>query len=386
MTPDSYDLIVVGAGAMGTFHAYHAASAGMSVLLVEKDQQPVNATVRNFGMVIASGMAGKWFDYGVYGTELYKSIQQRYDVSVRNNGSLYIASDDSEQALIHALKARYDSLGYEAQLITQGDLMGKHPVLNASYCREALYFPQEVSVEPNLFIHRLHEYMAEIFPNLDFKRSTTAIECNVSGSGVVLTVAGGKQFRGARAAICSGHDFKLLFPSIFSHQTLSVSKLQILRTRPDKSLALEGNIATGLSIRRYEAFTSLPEYASISTPEHLAELQKYGIHILFKKAIDGSVIIGDSHEYQKAGEDEKLGYELKQHINEMMLKEARRIANIDTTHLSESWAGYYGLHDTEEIFEFDIENKIFIATAIGGKGMTCSAGFAKENVNRIFQN
>lgn len=160
----------------------------------------------------------------------------------------------------------------------------------------------------------------------------------------------------------------------------------MLRTKPDKSLALEGNIATGLSIRRYEAFTSLAEFDLITTPDHLLELENYGIHILFKKAIDGSLIIGDSHQYRPAVEKEKLGYHLDQHINNLMLNEAKRIANIDTSDITESWAGYYALHDTEEVFEHTIDDKIFIATGIGGKGMTCSAGFAEENIRRIFDN
>ncbi|MCF0051712.1 TIGR03364 family FAD-dependent oxidoreductase [Dyadobacter sp. LJ53] len=386
MMQPSYDLIIIGAGAMGTFHAYHAGLMGKKVLVVERDQQPVNATVRNFGMVIASGMSGKWFDYGVYATQLYKTIQQRHNISVRNNGSLYIASEESEQKLIHALKLHYDTIGYHGELLTQKQLLDKHPALNAAYCKEALYFPQEVSVEPNLFIHRLHDYIAGTFSNLKFLMSAAAIDCSISANEVIVTMAGGQQFRAAKVAICSGHEFKLLFPALFGQQKLSVSKLQMLRTKPNKSLALEGNIATGLSIRRYEAFTSLPEFGSITTPEPLRELENYGIHILFKKAIDGSLIIGDSHQYRPAVEKEQLGYHLDQHINNLMLNEAKRIANIDTSDITESWAGYYSLHDTEEIFEHTIDDKIFIATGIGGKGMTCSAGFAEENIRRIFDN
>ncbi|WAC14798.1 TIGR03364 family FAD-dependent oxidoreductase [Dyadobacter pollutisoli] len=379
-----YDLIVVGAGALGTFHAYHAAAAGKKVLLLEKDQRPVNATVRNFGMVIASGMAGKWFDYGVYGTALYKSIQQRFDVSVRNNGSVYIASDDDEQQLIHELKAAYDTKGYESQLLSQSQLLAKYPSLKASYCREALYFPQEVSVEPNLFIHRIHQYMLYSFPGLEMRRATVVTECSVSGDNVLVTLAGGERLSAERVVVASGHEFKILFPELFKEQDLSVSKLQMLRTKPLPSLALPGNIGTGLSIRRYEAFTECAGFANMKTPDHLLELESYGIHILLKQAVDGTVIIGDSHEYAKIGEEENLGYELNQHINQLMLKEASRIADFDMTNLSETWAGYYGLHDKEEIFEHTIEDKIFITVGIGGKGMTCSAGYAQENIRKVF--
>ena len=57
-----YDLIIVGAGILGTAHAYHAANKGLKVLILEKDNFPVGSTVRNFGQVVPSGMAGSWFD------------------------------------------------------------------------------------------------------------------------------------------------------------------------------------------------------------------------------------------------------------------------------------------------------------------------------------
>ena len=137
-----YDLIVVGAGVVGTFHAYHAAVLGKKVLLLEKDKSPVNATVRNFGMAIVSGMMGQWFDYGVHSTALYKNIQQEFDISVRNNGSLYIASDEDEQQLLHELKAHYDTIGYESGLLSQKEVLKKYTVIRPSYCLEALFFPQ----------------------------------------------------------------------------------------------------------------------------------------------------------------------------------------------------------------------------------------------------
>lgn len=55
-----FDLIVVGGGIMGTFHAYHAARQNKSVLLLEKDNFPVGATVRNFGQAVSSG----WLEDG----------------------------------------------------------------------------------------------------------------------------------------------------------------------------------------------------------------------------------------------------------------------------------------------------------------------------------
>jgi glycine/D-amino acid oxidase-like deaminating enzyme len=78
-----FDLIVIGGGILGTFHAYHALLLGKSVLQLEKDNFPVGATVRNFGQVVPSGMEAGWFEYGVAGLEIYKSIQQEFDISVQ---------------------------------------------------------------------------------------------------------------------------------------------------------------------------------------------------------------------------------------------------------------------------------------------------------------
>ncbi|MFN9862007.1 MAG: FAD-dependent oxidoreductase, partial [Bacteroidota bacterium] len=104
-----FDLIVVGSGVLGTFHAYHAAKKGKLVLLLEKDNQPMQATVRNFGQIVPSGMGKEWFQFGVRGTEIYNTIQAEADISIRNNGSVYIASDADEQQLIHELKIEMDT-------------------------------------------------------------------------------------------------------------------------------------------------------------------------------------------------------------------------------------------------------------------------------------
>ncbi|MGI9459159.1 MAG: FAD-dependent oxidoreductase, partial [Pirellulales bacterium] len=58
------DLLVVGGGVLGAFHAYHAMQRGLTVILLEKDAAPVGATVRNFGQVVPSGLDQHWQQYG----------------------------------------------------------------------------------------------------------------------------------------------------------------------------------------------------------------------------------------------------------------------------------------------------------------------------------
>lgn len=384
MSSRKFDLIVVGAGVLGTFHTYHAAALGKKVLHIEKDQYPVNATVRNFGQVVPSGMPADWFQYGVYSTQLYSKIQSEFNISIRKNGSVYIASDEAEQQLIHELKSVMDDRGYEAHLLTQQQCMEKWPALKASYCREGLFFPQEVSAEPSTMIHRLIEYCRVKFPNLTYKPSTTIINCHISGDDVRVVTHKSEVFIADKVIICNGGEFKILFPDLFRDSGIEISKLQMLRTMPMPEVGLEGNILTGLTIRRYESFSECSSFASLQTPEHLQELKRWGIHILFKKASDGSIIIGDSHEYAGVNDMDDLGFEVKHHVNQLMFKEAQKIVSFDVTAIASTWAGFYAQHPEKDIVEIDIENKIHIRTAIGGKGMTSSAGYAEKSIRKLF--
>ena len=118
-----------------------------------------------------------------------------------------------------------------------------------------------------------------------------------------------------KSVLCNGYEFKLLFKDLFKESGQVISKLQMMRTAPVKNIALAGNILTGLTIRRYESFEEYcPSFKTTPLPAHYEELKSYGIHLLFKVAPDGSVIIGDSHEYASATNFDELGFNLNSHI------------------------------------------------------------------------
>lgn len=385
MSKVKYDLIVIGGGILGTFHAYHALKLGKTVLQLEKDNFPVGATVRNFGQVIPSGMTGEWFRYGCRSLQIYQEIQSEFDISVRKNGSVYIASDEDEQILIHELKAHFDTQDYSHQLMSKQQIIDKYPSIKASYAKEAIFFDQEVSVEPNLMIYRLQDYMQAKFEQYTILFNSPVIDCASKEAGVEVRLTNGDKFKADKAVICNGYEFKLLFQDLFNNSGQEISKLQMMRTLPIKNIGLEGNILTGLTIRRYESFEEYcPSFKKISTPEHYEELRKWGIHILFKTAPDGSVIIGDSHEYANVGNFDDLGFNLNLYINDLMLNEASRIVNFDVKQVASTWAGFYPQHPDKPILEYDIDDRIHIRTCIGGKGMTASAGYTEKSIEQIF--
>lgn len=382
---DKYDVIIIGAGILGTFHAYHALKANKSVLQLEKDNFPVGSTVRNFGQVVPSGMENEWFEYGRIATTIYKEIQSEYDISVRNNGSLYLASDDDEVQLLHELKQHYDSLDYSSELLSAEAVLQKHPSLKKDYVKQGLFFSDEVSVEPQLMILKLQEYLKIKFENYTIQYNSPVISCFKNNNEVEVSTNFGNTFKAEKAIICNGYEFKLLFPELFALSGIVISKLQMMKTAPMPEIALEGNILTGLTTRRYESFEHhCPSFKNIATPDHYRELKDWGIHILFKKAADGGFIIGDSHEYASVNNFDALGYGINQYVNELMLTEAQRIVNFDVRQIQHYWAGFYPQHPEKHVVAEDIDGCIHIRTAIGGKGMTASAGYALDSINKLF--
>lgn len=379
-----YDLIVVGGGVMGTFCAYHALRKGKSVLLLEKDAQPYEASFRNFGQVVPSGQAlDEWFDYGRKSLEIYGSIQAVTDISMVQKGSWYYASDEDELMLLEEIAVLFAERNYPCSLHTAAECLVLNPSLNKDYVKGGLFCSAEASVNPLVLTHRLRSFLIEHL-GLHYQ-SLSAVNGITQQNGInKVSTALNQHYFADKVIIANGKDTQFLFPEHYPSEELKISKLQMLRLAPQRNV-FEANVLTGLTIRRYDSFKSCPSFSSINTSAEQQLLQRYGIHILFKQAQDGSIILGDSHEYVPAHHQADFGFELNTTINELMLNEAKRIAHLDNWQVSASWAGFYMQGTNTEVFTKTIDESIHIVNGIGGKGMTTSAGFTASFIEQCYQ-
>lgn len=379
-----FDLIVVGGGILGTFHAYHALKKGLTVALLEKNSKPQGATVRNFGQIVPSGMDIKWQNFGRESLAIYNELQAQTDLTIRKNGSVYIASNDEELQLINELYEINKNNDYESVLLSKSDCINKYDGLRSDYCKGGLFFPQELSVDSAEMIIKLHTLLKEKLA-LKIFYNTTVLETYEDDHECTAVTSDGTEFNASKIIICGGHEFKTLYPTVFNESDLEVSKLQMLQTKPQGIYSLQGNILTGLSIRRYEAFEECASFEKIKSLEDPNSFEKkFGVHILFKQALDGSIILGDSHEYADAKDSDNLGYDLNMEIDEFMINEAKKIIDLPTYEIQRRWFGVYSQCKTKDIFEHNPSPNIHIVTGIGGKGMTGSGGFSKFNIDKIY--
>ncbi len=376
------DVIVIGAGVLGTFHAYYAASRGYKTLLIERNMFPSDASTRNFGMVIQTIVEAdsEWSAFARASREIYLSIQQECDIGVHASGSLYIASTDVERVVLEEFAQAYGT-AYNCSYLDAGEACYRYPFIQASYCKGALLSPGDLTLEPR---RMLRQFITHITQKglVEYLPQTLVVAVELSGQQCIVKDAKGNVYAADRVFVCNGAEYRTLFPEVFKTSELRVCKLQMMQTVVQPRV-LPHAILSGLSIRRYPAFKSCPSYRLLQEQPVDERMRNYGIHLLFKQAADGAVIIGDSHEYS-AFEDANVGEEYTNcQINEAILQYGQQMIELPSWRVQTMWNGYYLMHPQSQVYTETIDNSIHIVTGIAGKGMSTGPAFAQKHIASI---
>jgi len=380
---NQFDLIIVGGGILGSFYAFHALQMGLEVALFEKENKAHGSSVRNFGQIVPSGFNSKWQVFGLKSIEIYKQLMGLGDFGIVNNGSLYISSNEEESKLLEELAAINQKNGYSSQLLSKNETLKKYSGINKEYLKSALFFPDEFSVDPIKFSNQFLSYLFS-FKKFHYFSNTLIVKTKIEGKWCEAKDMLKNKYYADKIIITSGYEFEILFPKIFRESSLDLVKLQMMRIKGSKSFGLDVNLLTGDTIRRYESFTECPSFKEIKAKENKNSLQqKMGIHMLFKKELNGNIIVGDSHEYAPIQLKSNLDFYIKENINEYFKSQTLRILKLKELHVIDTWIGYYSQNKKDDIFCKTIDNKIHIITGIGGKGMTAGPGFTFYDLKNV---
>jgi FAD dependent oxidoreductase TIGR03364 len=382
MVSETFDLAVVGAGVLGCFHAYHAAKRGLRALLIERNPMPGDASARNFGMIAGTlvDRASELAPYAQATRELYLAIQAETEIGVRRSGSIYLAETPMENQVLREFAAAPG--GLRCVYLSGDDARHSYGFIDPAYCRGALHFPDDLTIDPQTLLRGLLGHLTEQL-GVAYMPSTTVISAEDDGDGCALHTADGRTLRAARAIICGGAEYRTLFPHHLREAGLQVCKLQMLRTAPQPAGWLPHAVLSGLSIRRYPAFHSCPSYPQLLAEPVAQELADFGIHLLLKQAPDGSVIVGDSHEYADVGAASGLEERTSGAINEAILAYGRRMVRLPSWSIAALWNGFYTVNPDGPIYRATVGRSIHIVTGIGGRGMTIGAGYCAHSLEQI---
>src|SRR6516225_8370438 len=125
----SLDLIVIGAGILGTFHAYFAAKRGWQVLLLERGDWPGEASVRNFGTLMAGSLAGEWRRRGLESIAIYRELAPA-GFDFFPCGSLYHVTTPIEADVLREFAGIDPSYRCRCELLEPAEAALLNPLLN----------------------------------------------------------------------------------------------------------------------------------------------------------------------------------------------------------------------------------------------------------------
>jgi len=369
--------IVVGAGILGMATARALALKGYKVTILEKSQQSLGASIRNFGMIWPIGQPdGHLYDRAIRSREIWKEYLKNAKIQYDPCGSIHLAYNQEEQDVIEELYQHFISTQRPVTLLSPSSINDNFKGINQHQLKGGLYSSDEIIIDPREGIKHLPAYLKTYY-NIDFLWGTAVTHVTTN----TVTSFKTKYFADL-VCVCSGADFETLYPSIFKELPIIKTKLQMMRfISNDTSYRIGTSVCGGLSLLHYKSFTASKslEILKAKIEAELPEYLKWGIHVMVSQNDKGELTVGDSHEYG-------LDFEPfdKQHVNDLILKYLKKLMNIDNWTLQQSWNGVYPKMTNGETDLFlKAEQGVYIINGIGGNGMTLSFGFAEEAVAKI---
>jgi FAD dependent oxidoreductase TIGR03364 len=372
MAEAAFDVVVVGGGVLGVWHAITAQRAGMRTALLERDPVARSASVRNFGMVWPIGQpAGPSLQLALRSRELWAELAPEAGFRCAASGSLHVANADDEWAVLREFAAAAPLPAL--QLLTPEAARGLQPRLLPDRLRGALFSPHEANVDPPAALAALHRFAASSGVHCRYRTSVVGV-----GSGVVH-LADGSRCAADRIVLCSGDDFATLLPDVFAASDLTRCKLQMFALGPQPAPAAPTPmLAAGLTLLHYRGFAACPSLPALRARLSRDEATRLarGIHVLVSHGDDGRWIVGDSHEYGPAfapGGDPAT--------DQLILDYLLGFVRPPVTEVMRRWSGVYSLRTGgESVFRCRPLPGVEIVTGVGGSGMTRAPGLAEQTV------
>lgn len=370
------DVAIVGAGVLGLAHAYFAARAGKSVTVFERSPRATGASVRNFGMVWPVGQPpGTLHQLALRSRQHWVEILEAAHLPYEPTGSLHIVYENDEKEVAQEFAALAPGQGFRCEWLEPAAVLERSHAVQPEGLRGGLWSPTELTVDPRLAIREIPAYLHEQF-GVEFHHETA-----VQAVDPPHVEAGGESWLAEHVLVCTGDDFETLFPEQFRASGITRCKLQMMRTRPQPDRwALGPSLAAGLTLRFYPSFRicqSLEAYRERVARE-MPEYERWAIHCLVAQTADGSITLGDSHEYGLA-----VDIFDKATIDDLILRYMRRFLKLPDWTLAERWHGVYAKHPEKPYVSFSPAPNVTVITAPGGSGMTLSFGLAELTVREL---
>ena len=196
----SVDVAVVGAGIVGLAHALAAAKRGFKVIVFERDEWAVGASIRNFGLVWPVGQpAGPLYERALRSREIWREVAAGAGFWCADTGSLHLAHNRDEMDVLEEFVETTPAAREQGcELLSPEAVAGKSAAARRDGLLGALWSPTELNVDPRQAIPSIAATLEREY-GVEFRFGTA-----VSGISApsVETTAG--RWRADRVFVCGG--------------------------------------------------------------------------------------------------------------------------------------------------------------------------------------
>ena len=362
-------IVVVGGGVLGTMHAVAARRRGYQVVHLEREGEARGASVRNFGLVWVSGRrAGAELALALRARELWGELGAAVPgLHFRAAGSLTLATGEAELSVLKEAAARPDAGQRGFELLDPGAVAAANPALRGELAG-GLLCRADAIVEPRLALPALRSYLAgpgyewrpglevtDIAPNAVRDHTGAWHHCDlvILCPGSALTGVVGR------------------YASQLARDGVRRVRLQMMQTAPLAD-RLSTAVADGDSLRYYPAY-DVPGRAQL--PPQAAAAAQARAQLLMVQRADGSLTIGDTHEYA-----EPFAFDVDSDAYDHLQARAEALLGAPLPRIQRRWAGVYSEVGTGPALyhRSEPEPGVVLVTGPGGRGMTCSPAIAEE--------
>lgn len=140
-----YDVIIIGAGVIGTSIARELSRYDIAVCVLEKETDVAMGTTKANSAIVHAGFDAKPYSnkakHNVLGNQMFDQLSKELDFPFKRNGSLVLCFDVGEIDKLHALKKQGDANGVPDLEILDGDTVRKLEPNISDRVVAALYAP-----------------------------------------------------------------------------------------------------------------------------------------------------------------------------------------------------------------------------------------------------
>jgi len=222
-------------------------------------------------------------------------------------------------------------------------------------------------VEPRFALEKLRRWLAAQGVRFHMGQAVQRVE-----TGRVFLEAG--ELRAERIVVCPGADIRSLFGSVFAERQTQLCQLQMLRVRPPAGYRLGAALMSDLSLVRYPGFQEMPGAQRLADRLQVeaSEALRRGIHLIVVQSADGSLVVGDSHDYGAC-----LPPFAAAQTEALILAEMQRLLCLGHYQVEERWTGCYP-RGPEDAWAHTPMPGVQVLSVTSGTGMSTAFALAEE--------